>query len=132
MMLTLKQIVLLVSKLIVLRLGVNASEIFRSPCRNDALFKVTDRGKQLISSSSILVSEFTSKSLSFCAKTCTHNSQCSSINYKIFTSSSEKNCQILKAVKATSGTTLNSAIGWNHYEAVSQVMVIMIALIGPQ
>ena len=97
------------------------AEIFRSACRNDATFKFTQKEKMLVGTSSIVVSEIFADRLSWCSKHCIHNPQCLSFNYKKHASGASKNCQLLSAAQATSGTSFTSATGWVHYEPIAQV-----------
>ena len=97
------------------------AEIYRSACRNDATFKFTQKDKMLVGASSIVVSEIAVDGLSWCSKYCIHNHQCLSFNYKKHASGAIKNCQLLSAVQATSGTSFTSATGWVHYEPIAQV-----------
>ena len=101
------------------------AEIYRSACRNDATFKFTQKDKMLIGTSSIVVLEIVVDGLSWCSKYCIHNHQCLSFNYKKHASSAIKNCQLLSAVQATSGTSFASATGWVHYEPIAQVNLLL-------
>ena len=109
----------------VISISMCKAEIFRSSCRNDALFKFTNKNKMLSGTASIVVSQLATRNLSFCGKHCIHNSQCLSFNYKKQEpSSGSTNCQLLNVVTTTSGTSLTSASGWTHYEPVTEVIFL--------
>ena len=120
-----KPVVLLTYSLLVTVIDISMAkaEIFRSSCRNDALFKFTNKNKMLSGAASIVVSQLAVSHLSFCGKHCIHNSQCLSFNYKRQPSSGSTNCQLLNVVTTTSGTSLTSASGWTHYEPVNEVIL---------
>ncbi len=100
------------------------NKIFRSSCRRDALFKITERNKKLVGQANSLVGWSRVKSLPMCVKLCIEASGCRSVNYKSeSTSSTERNCQLLDVAKSNSTVLLKDATGWKHYEPVSQVLL---------
>ncbi len=100
------------------------NKIFRSSCRRDALFKITDRNKKLLGQANSLIGSSRVKSLPMCVKLCIEASGCRSVNYKSeSTSSTERNCQLLDVAKSNSTAQLKDAAGWKHYEPISQVIL---------
>ena len=98
---------------------LSADEIFRSSCRTDGLFKITDRNAKL---DSIKISSLKVPSLSICARNCIKESSCLSINYNPGISSQE-NCELLASNKSTIGASLISSTGWKHYNPVTQQVI---------
>ena len=95
--------------------------LYRTECRRDVLFKLTDRDKKLTGQASNVLLELKEQSLSGCSKKCLVNKSCKSTNFKKQDpdSSAEKNCQILDILKVNGSMT--DVSGWNHYEPVKQV-----------
>lgn len=96
------------------------SEIFKSSCRNDALFKAMDRNTKLYSSTAT-ITDLIATSLAACSRNCIRAPKCLSINYKKYVSDTEKNCQLLDILKSNSSTQLTAVNEWIHYEPVKQV-----------
>ena len=90
--------------------------IYRSSCRKDTLFKITDRNVKI--NGDLLTSNF-QKGLSYCVRQCVEIDGCMSINYNQNVLNSS-NCEILSISK--NGTLLlESVSGWNHYEPITMV-----------
>ena len=83
--------------------------------------KATDRDRQLVKTSQDIISEQYADSLPICVRSCTKEEQCRSINYNAISSPNEKNCQLLAITKSNVSSVVTNAIGWIHYEHVSQV-----------
>ena len=96
--------------------------IFRSVCRRDSLMKVTERDKQLVRTPQDIISEQYADSLPICVRSCTKEEHCRSINYKAKSLPNEKNCQLLAITKSNASSVATNALGWIHYEHVSQVL----------
>ena len=97
-------------------------EVHRSSCRRDALFKAADRDKKLTGISSNLIFSGHAASLSLCAHKCTSTPPCMTFNYKKKPSSSQDlNCQLLDINRSNSKASLQSSVGWIHYQPVTQV-----------
>ena len=88
------------------------TQIFRSSCRKDALFKVTRRNAKLRNST--LASQQTN-SLSRCAKLCINSKSCISINFNKMIGQ----CELLEKNSTTATAELH--VDWSHYEPVSMV-----------
>ena len=93
--------------------------------------KVTDRDKQLVRTPQDIISEQYADSLPICVRRCTKEEQCRSINYKAISSPNEKNCQLLAIKKSNASSVVTNAIGWIHYEHVSQVSYNVVLNITP-
>eukprot|EP00794_Sanderia_malayensis_P002969 gene2969-3422_t len=99
------------------------SNIYRSSCRRDALFKATDTDKKLSGQTANLITSTHVESLPLCARMCVQEEmkQCRSINYKKNPASkSDNNCQILNIDKNSTTAVLHQSAGWKHYEPVQQ------------
>ena len=81
----------------------------------------TDIDKRLTREAKDIISEKYTGSLLICAKLCITEEQCRSINYKAKLFPNEKNCQLLAITKSNASSVVKNAIGWTHYEHVSQV-----------
>ena len=108
--------IILLGFLVLCLIPLLAKQIFRSNCRADGMFKLTDRNSKL---DSLKISSLKVSSLSICAKNCIKESSCLSINYHPVTSSQE-NCELLASNKSTAGASLVSVTGWKHYDPVRQ------------
>eukprot|EP00794_Sanderia_malayensis_P015802 gene15802-17395_t len=101
----------------------NSVKIFRSNCRRDGLFKVTDRNSILSGASSANVVSATYKATPReCVRECLKILQCRSINFKEQSSTtSESNCQLLDIDKTNTSVVVKNTAefsGWKHYEPV--------------
>ena len=83
--------------------------------------KAIERDKQLVRTPQDIISEQYADSLPICVRSCTRKEQCRSINYKAISSPNEKNCHLLAVTKSNASSVVTNAIGWIHYEHVSQV-----------
>ena len=93
--------------------------LYRSQCRKDALFKLTDQNTKVVQNIS---RNFPAATLSRCARACLGDHTCKSINYSPSTSFStaEYNCETLATTKYESlQSMITSHNGWNHYEPVN-------------
>ena len=88
-------------------------DIYRSPCRRNAVFKITEKGRKI---SVQLIKVHSSKSLASCLKHCLDISNCKSFNFK--PNALQNDCELLESTRASG--SLVGADGWNHYEPVSQ------------
>ena len=89
-------------------------EIYKSDCRRNALFKVTDRDKKVNDGlEKTLYVEY----LVECLKDCLENHNCLSFNYKASKENSQ--CELLSSTLIKGGTLVEAA-GWNHYEPAPQ------------
>ena len=95
-----------------------AAKVHRSTCRRDAVFKATGRDKKLTLSPANILSTISALRLPHCAKHCTATVNCRSLNFKPANTGS---CQILDIDKNNVSVTLVSAVGWIHYEPISEV-----------
>ena len=113
---------LLVLLLIISKVSASLHTIYRSSCRHDAVFKLTDRNKVILATSNNVLSTLRVESLSMCAKNCPEISNCLSFDYMgTWSTRTEKNCKMLNVNKTSPATTLTDAVGWNHYEPINQV-----------
>ena len=98
--------------------NLSAAKVHRSNCRRDVVFKATDRDKKLILNPHNILSTVSASRLPLCARQCTSTFNCRSINYK---QAQAANCQILDIDKSNASVVVENAIGWVHYDPVSQV-----------
>ena len=95
-------------------------KVYRSSCRRDGLFKLTDTNKKLGGTSDIVLSF--QKTLSHCAVHCVRKESCMTINYnKWITSNAQMNCELVGIDKSNANAVLIAADAWAHYEPVQQV-----------
>ena len=95
-----------------------AAKVYRSNCRRDVMFKATDRDKKLTLNPQKILSTVSASRLPLCARQCTSTFNCRSINYK---RAQAANCQILDIDKSNASVVVENAVGWVHYDPVSQV-----------
>ena len=93
--------------------------LYRSQCRKDAIFKLTDKNTKVVQNIS---RNFPAATLSHCARACLGDHTCKSINYSPSASflTPENNCETLTTTKyESSQSMLSSQNGWNHYEPLN-------------
>ena len=97
--------------------GVGNYTVYRSSCRRDGLFQITDSDMKL--KNGIIVSS-SQKDLSHCARQCVKTIGCLSLNFSpsILQNS---NCEILDNSKEDNGSVMEATSGWKHYEPVVSV-----------
>ena len=90
------------------------TEIFRFPCKKDAVFKLVKRNSRLDAS---IASTTVAQTLSICAKNCIDISLCKSFNYN----ADSKSCEALSGSRMTVGDAKLLTTGsWKHYEPVEK------------
>ena len=92
--------------------------VYRSECRRDALLVATDRDKVLSQTVGGVLQTITNTTLPLCAKQCTGNNQCQSLNFK---KAETSECETLSFNKTTAGAVIENKPGWIHYEPINQV-----------
>eukprot|EP00795_Rhopilema_esculentum_P001208 gene1208-15574_t len=91
--------------------------VYRSECRRDALFIATDRDKVVSQTVGGVLQTIKNIRLPLCAKQCTGNNQCQSLNFK---KDAISECEILSFNKTTAGAVIENKPGWIHYEPINQ------------
>ncbi len=116
------------ASLYVQRTNTATSQIYRSQCRKDALFKkVSEIGKLLTGRSKSIVGSHKGKGLAKCVLGCIKIHECLSINfYKNSKDPKGNECQLLSINQSTPGASYVSKPGWVHYQPVNQVRVEII------
>ena len=84
------------------------SEIYKSSCRNYALFKISDIDHKLDVGADKISAV---ASFSHCAQLCLKKESCKTTNYN----PNSLECELLNASKSNGGSLIAS-VGWNHYE----------------
>ena len=101
-----------ISVFIIFNTCVNlAFEIYRSSCRTDVLFKISNRDYKLDMGADKMLAI---PSLSQCARKCVKRESCKSINYN----PNSYECELLNASKSNGGS-LVASVGWKHYEPLN-------------
>ena len=102
----------------------NNHTLYRSSCRNDGLFKLTDRNMKI--KGGMIVSSY-QRDLSHCARQCLMIGECLSINFNpgILQKS---NCEAFHNSKANVSSLMEANLGWKHYEPIPTVSSLLISL----
>eukprot|EP00795_Rhopilema_esculentum_P001206 gene1206-15572_t len=91
--------------------------VYRSECRRDALLVATDRDKVVSQTVGGVLQTIKNIRLPLCAKQCTGNNQCQSLNFK---KAATSECEILSFNKTSAGAVIENKPGWIHYEPINQ------------
>ena len=93
--------------------------VYRSSCRTDGLFKLTDRDMRIKNG---LIASSYQRDLSHCARQCLMINRCLSINFNPGISQNS-NCETFESSKTNSTSALEASTGWKHYEPIVTVRI---------